>query len=178
VERCLACEADRSETLVGRGSRTADRSDQRREMSRCQSASLRRKARRAAGLGGVSAQSEKHAIDPRLGKRPDVSRAASPFSTSPPLKPLGRGEPRPTRLGGTRQTRAATFVICYLLFVIAAKRPASPYQGPRPVGLASEAALHGFRPFPFAAFPAMTAFHCNFPPQRGVLPMKPTILKE
>jgi hypothetical protein len=176
---------------VGRGSRTADRSDQRREMSRCQSASLRRKARRAAGLGGVSAQSEKHAIDPRLGKRPDVSRAASPFSTSPPLKPLGRGEPRPTRLGGTRQTRAATFVICYLLFVIAAKRPASPYQGPRPVGLAlvlhspaqpddggSEAALHGFRPFPFPAFPAMTAFHCNFPPQRGVLPMKPTILKE
>jgi hypothetical protein len=130
VERCLACEADRSETLVGRGSRTADRSDQRREMSRCQSASLRRKARRAAGLGGVSAQSEKHAIDPRLGKRPDVSRAASPFSTSPPLKPLGRGEPRPTRLGGTRQTRAATFVICYLLFVIAAKRPASPHQDP------------------------------------------------
>jgi hypothetical protein len=32
------------------------------------------------------------------------------------------------------------------------------FHGPEPVGLASEAALHGFRPLSFPAFPAMTAF--------------------
>ena len=80
-----------------------------------------------------------------------------------------------------------TFAICYLLFVIAAKRPVldrrltlalqSPAQ---PDDGGSEAALRGFPPFPITAFPAITAlpaFVCNFLPQRGVLPMKPTIFK-
>ena len=50
MERCLACEADRS-GLGGQGSRMVDTHDQRREMIWIPCAGVSLKIRRAAGLG-------------------------------------------------------------------------------------------------------------------------------